>query len=616
MRLGSILGAACIAIAVIGFLVHHLMTSRERERWGSEISEAVQKQKWEEASQLLDRLGQMDSSMRSRPEFEALALQARRGKEEEADRVLRFQTLVQRLNSAGAATPDAQALARLKDLARTDDEKLAYEQIRSRAQQVLREKQQVKDRAFTETLDGIRKQFATVMAVPDGPSIESRGSVESIRKELTVLVKSQDISPMLMASAETLMASVNSVISGLDTAAQRVENQRARLDAIKAANKNPKRLALLLNEFVKQSPEHELSSGFTAAASRVEGWITTEPWPSTFNLSEGVRVNDRTRAQELTENIDSILTKQSKSIYRPALVRYRDYLKRALDSLDPANSPKQANGDLNRTLSHPLVSNIYVLTSKKGEVFYTTSVREPPRLGTRVAIRYIDSAESAFQAGRLAESLRSPAEFDDLVPKPAGQALFATSAKAVLDDAKQTWETLHLEMCRLLMAQAKIDPILRCAIASDLTRLSSLRDWTEFPEIAAWRQRLAQVNTAAPWMDPANTSVAADRLKAEEAIKQAPDFAKLSAVLAVWEAKMRMDLAIREPVGLLWRDQNNTTIFLPSQAELDDGELETVTSDGAGLRFEPIATVKDRQVQLLGHAGKLPAGTLVLRAQR
>mgnify|MGYP000142920315 CR=1 FL=1 len=618
MVLMGLLCLTAILISIVGVVIWQQRDQATMDQWVSQLEPLIQGQRWGEAKKLLGRIEKEEPAVWSAAAMQIALVEVDRALAEQGLRRQRFASALARARAASDTAPDLEAMKIARELAFTDEERLALETLEGELQTVEREEQAKRDQVFTAALDSLRSRYAEIRDDADTADMARRDGFDVLRGQLDQLLKMQQVSSTLTASGQALLASVITSTTSLSEKMARSRTVDEGLSAIRRSYNLPAVHAKTLSAFIEAHPSHPMTAEFRQSLELVEAWESVAVCDPILSRMAPLRVESYEEARKRLSVIEE-LAKKPTGVYRSAIMEYRDYLSTAVTALDPTLMTNRVNGDLSTLLSNRLVSGMDMLRLKSGAVLYVPrgSKLSPPTSG-QLIVRFTRTFEQAFgDRATWDEKVLKAGDIDlSRNPAPAPQTAFATEASGTVKATGTDWENYHVRLCKLLSAHESIDPILRAGMMNQMVKWTVERDWPRHSELAQWHQKLRALPTEVEWLDTLNQAVEDQRTAALKVLHEQPDWGALLHRKAEWESNMTPQLSGRISMGVVWREDGLRTI-VPNISPLQTGRMEVIVKTAQGeFKFEPIGTLSGGTATWLEAANTQPAGTVVYIATK
>ena len=604
IKIAGLVAAVLVVGGTVAGVIYWQMLERDRGQWTTQIEYALERDKLEEASTLVANIEQDHPQLLSSPEIQGLIAQVSERVTQEQTRVDRFEKAITQVQAAGATHPDKEALALAIELAVEDREKLRVEQLQSEIQKAKLMARKQRDADFNTALDALRERYVAAQSRAKADLPKAAEDLGELKASLDALVKQEGVSTAVVGAAKSLREAVN---TQLMSATKRLTDTRAaavELKRIKTIAKSPKKFAQALEDFAQKYPDHAYSVGFRSSVALEPAWRELESWADVAGAWVDLRVDTIQDVNLRLNAVEQWLEASPPTTYRDGVNSYLEYLKRAKYALDPRSDGSRPGSELYSLLNDATMEKLSTLKLKDGRVLY---VREdsPPREVTegKLMVKYVKNRDQAKGNEPLAERLMDASDLKDSGKATlAPQTLFAASARKLVETRSTRWEAIYVKICKQAAASTDMDPILKAEICRELMRLHTLNGWPDHEGINQWLDSVdALPTTPKPdaWMDPYDDTAKTVRPKAEDVIKLLPDAQTLISAESAAHRSLAANLAVRQPVAIIWMNQDGETIVDPLPGALSRGTiLEVAVSDGSGgFDLAPIAQITARGEQ-------------------
>jgi len=551
LTLTGVIGGVLILAGLVTAVIVWQSRSSERERWRGEIAGALEKGDLEGTGRLLAGVAERNPEVAAAPEIEALRREHQRKVQEEAGRRDELQGIQKGVEEKGPENPDAKALERATQLARTLPEKQWVEDWRQKYEKGADDKRRQREDQFRQKLDelkGLHAKFAEAEQA-------RRDDLDTLAMPCLTMAKElagwADIPKSLQAEVAAIERHVNQAMKTFQDAAGKRQAVREVLARLPSLTDNPDELIKTLEAFVQNYPEHPLAPEFTKAVSMGPHWRAVQAWRLLLQGWQGPpRINDAQVALARRQQVEGYVKQHQGGPLESVAKDYGTYLSAASTAF--ADGRLIGLAKVKEVLHHPVfTSALRMIRTRDGRAYYILEkdLREQ-RANDRVmgySFRHMISTAPTFADRNIsAEEIQEG-------PIPAPQTVFAEAALARLDQfAGPGWETFYLEVAAMAQEQKGIDPVLVGQVLQLV--LSFASDTTPYrsDQIKQWVGQIGGENLDfVAWLDPNSTSAEKARPRIEQILKTMGSLRPVAA-----DVRKNLDatfaaLCFYQPVGVL-----------------------------------------------------------------
>ncbi|MEX2673415.1 MAG: hypothetical protein WD294_15050 [Phycisphaeraceae bacterium] len=572
LTMAAIVGLLVLLGGGTAWITMSTLEAREVEGWAQEIQTLLDEDDLERAGAVVTQMREERPHLMPVTEIRRVVGDYDRAAEEEAARAEQFDAALTRAEASGAEAPDREALAEAQAHVKTSEEKYRLDVFNELVATADRERQAEHNAAFRREIDALRDRFNTVRR-ERGDAEPSIRAVADLEHELGQLLGRSAATTSTKAIAASLRTSMQNHREALIQQRDRQSMMGDDEEELVTSLGDPDELATKLSAFRETYPEHHLASELHEAASYAGDWKTINRWSEIMGVWRGPD-SSRSDVTRLIEMLEAFDDEHETEIMGRRVEASLSYLRQKQRSLHPLGDPRHQESGLSLLITHPLVDGLHVLTSRSGDRYYMAEPRKPEPWGetSQVLVRYVSSVEQIRGPRTPAQTTFPRDAFaEDAKPEPAPQQAFADEAAAWLNSSQYRWQEAHLEVLRILMMQEDMEPILKANLAGQLIQLSAESDAMTLEALREWGTHLADVSTSSDWLDP-ESDVQRQRDQAKERLAMAPDIKQLLSEARDQTEAVLADLAVLEPVGMIWKDSEGNIVLVGRRAAATDGD--------------------------------------------
>jgi len=587
-----------LIVSLVGFgvtmaVIWHTK-AQEQERWQTRIVAAIDQDDLEAAGRLLDQARTSSPDVFASPEVQELRNRHAQKMAEEAVRKRGFAEAIKAVQEAGMEAPNMAALERADQLAEGFEEKSIVQDWRERiaryADDQRRKREAQIDKVIVE-LEALHAKLAEARRYDIGDAESLYDSCLRLARQVTAAKGITSLQKAKVAAVEQSAIQLRN--EARKNEARRKAIQEA-LAKVRKACSVPTTLAKELQAFAKKYPEHPLAAEFVQATRMAPAWQPIVSWAKVRAGWKGMRVEDVATAKARLAQVEPYLKDHPAGPQGKAVAAYRDYLNTALRAM-PEGRLRNAVA-LAELLTHPLVADVFLLSTKDGRRFYLLkpTLAESKINGQVISYRFKyvahDNCTTRSASVKPAELAGEPA--------PAPQNSFSKEAlRAVRGFKGAGWETFYLGLSWQALSSTEIDPVLRAVLVRNLLDYALDIAPVRLPDVERAAGVLQKHYVPVRWMDPNDGEATKTRLQLSRL---------LEGMSAVKAAPSIVEAALREMEGSL-------TPYRPVGILLStSGRIEGSKLPHKGQLYVPVNQPKPNGQPIMQRIGVITGGKVTL----
>jgi hypothetical protein len=595
IALFMVLIGSVAAVVVVGRLRSAEVTDRVKA-----FQELVSAGKLAEANQFLSDLEEQSSRVFNHPDVQKLKQDVDELQRQDDERQKNRAQAVRSAEKLGLTTtnlaslPQAEAeLQRATDLSKGEAELLEVEKIKNRLAARRKLLQAKVDDDFKGRLDEMAARLQRLR--PD-----DRAGMDLVLNDLRSLSQSPNVSPDLLQKADPLIAKAQTLLDSISENERRLE----RLIEITSKVRQPAPYLVALEEYIKLFPSERRSTNFRQIVDK-EG--TTMAGMQRWNtlIQDWGRIDftaiKPADARTLIAESQKLIEEMPWNPARPKVEAIRKALEVTLQRTKEDGSP--LHRDLDATLDHPLVKELYFIHTKKGQRFYGREA--PTESGPNVW-----SFRCALNRDVLKRPHSKQFSADDLIRKDdnwqSPQWIFSRRAKDLLANIDHRgWEKTFCEIILNLNDDTEMEPVLKLQLLEAVVpvAVSGSQFFHDRLQDYLTIVKSASIDRSVNWLDPDDLEGKKARESAAEVLGRLPSLRDLSDGLKKYQADLQFPKIgpTFDWVGWIYRDADSKWVCAINKdaARTATGTLRTFFSSvNSGLTLDKIGTLRDGRAKV------------------
>ena len=589
LKLAAVVGAVVLVAAGVALAIVMQARSSERAQWETQIGGALDRDDLGGAERMLKALSEKNPSLRTSPDILALERTLETRLEKERTRQAEFDAIRQKIEAAGAASPDPTSLARAAELAIAAGEKGWVEQWRQAYQQADDDALRAREEAFSKRLDELKGLHAKFLEAERAKRDDLEAAAAPCLALAGELAGATDVSASLVKEAAAFHERVLQSVKRFQASAAQRQEAQAVLAGLPALCQRPEELARALSDFVSRFPDHRLAPDFAKAAAMGPQWAGAATWQDLVSRWGGtVRVDRPTECEMRRQQVDEFLRQHPGCALEANCRKYLAYLEAGAAAFQSAQLVDLSK--IKDALSHPIFTTGLVVIRRAGNRAYYMLPADltAQRANERVlgyTVKHLTSATLAKGATSI-----SAGEIE-AGPVQAPQARFAQAALTRIGAFSGAgWETFYLRLAAEAQDDSDMDPVLKGQLLRLLLDLAAQSTPFKRDVLRRHTDRIANENLdLVAWLDPDNRTAVLARARAAGVIQSLGSLKALVDEVDSEIHAMMTALAPYRPVGVLMGDAGE--IRMP-QAVPDGPAYVLFVRAGTPVKFEGIGSVQ------------------------
>jgi hypothetical protein len=588
LRLAAVVGAVLLAAGVVTLVF--IMQSRhsEQARWQTQVSAALDGGDLPGAERMLQTLEGTNPAVRNSPEILALAGTLQTRLQEAKTRQAEIDGIRERIEAAGATSPDEAGLARAAELALTADEKQWVEKWRQAYQQAADAALRARDDAFTARLDELRGLYAAFVKAEQAKREDLDAAAAPALALAGELAGATDVSAALVSEASAIQKRMLQTMKNYQASSAQRQEAQALLVGFPAMCQKPEDLVLAMTDFVRRFPDHRLAADFAKAAAMGPQWAGTAAWQTMVSGWGGaVRVARPADCESRQQQVSAFMQQHAGCILEPHSRKYLGYLQAGAAACQ--NGQLTGLAKIKEALTHPIFTAGLVVVHSGDRAYYVLpNDLTPQRAGVQVlgyTMEYLTSASLAKSKASIAADKISSG------PVQAPQSKFAQAALArIAAFGGAGWETFYLRMAASVQDDPDMDPILKGQLLRLMLDLAAQTTPLKQDVLKRHADQIANQNLDfVVWLDPLNAAAASARTRAAGVIQGLGSLKALADEVDKEVQALGTVLAAYRPVGVLMGEVGEVRCAQPAP----DGPAYVLFGRGTSpATFQEIGTLQ------------------------
>lgn len=418
------------------------------------------------------------------------------------------------LESSPRETPDTEALANVKKLAKLADELQAAAVIEDEIAEAKRQEQTRQTKLLSEVLEKLRQRLQQA-EVANGPDEVTLSLLTALRKEI-LEAKSQH--PQANANIASQLTPLVTRLDVLVSAAKERLRQVEYVDRLTESVGNVDAYWRNAEQLATQFPNSAIAttiSDLKQEKALLVGLLAWDEFLTTYFT--GQRYVTSAQAQAILKTGAGLQAAHANLPLEQMLIDRKHFLASAGERKTEGAADLK---EIERLLRDPLIANLFMVTRKSdGKSFYSRSEPADDATGRNLDINYITGFD-------LSTKMRKVALDDVTYRDRAPQSLLANEIRVILATIPERgWEEAF---CKAINATADprrpLDPILRMILLQRLLETAAAGSTPLAEGFKAYQDTITQANVdlSVPWMAPDDDLAATERKRAEVLISNLP----------------------------------------------------------------------------------------------
>lgn len=510
-----LIGSMAMMLVCILAAVSYWMVARSRARAIVEAATALQ--------QMVDNddLANAERYYSKLPEYISVAPSIIQQKFEldsrlnaEKQRQVDFVASLKLLESSPRESPDRQALAEAKRLAKLPNEVQALAAVEGEIAEAIRQERTRQTEALSQVLDRLRDRLQQAEATksPD----DSRLSLLAELRDDFMAAKSEH--PQANANVISQLTPLITRIDALMVAANDRLRQVESVDRLTDSIGNAAAYWRNAEEFAAEFPNSSIATtidNLKQEKTLIEGILAWDEFLTTyFNGQRNVTAAD---AQAILKTGSALQATHPNIPLEQLLVDRKQYLESAAERRADGAADL---GVISRLLRDPLIANLFMVSrNSDGKSFFARSEPMNDATGRSLDIVYI--------TGFALETKNRKISLDDIAYRDrAPQSVLASEIQALLATIPERgWEEAFCKIIKMTAdPQRPLDPILRMILLQRLLETATAGSTPLAEGFKAYQDTITQANVdlSVPWMAPDDNLAASERKRADVLLTNLP----------------------------------------------------------------------------------------------